>query len=275
MNLYELLVSLKGITEDLVLRGAKAVALFGSIARGVDFIPCRSDIDVLVVSDIDDYQEYSIPFNGYEVKISIAYYSPNILYEMARKLHPLILHIYKASIVYYDDGVLASILHEIPRNITEYTVNVEKHSTVVALTLAIESLSLECNEKALDHIHHALRHLARTLIGKDKPVTVFPVYDSEALIVLEEVDRELGQVFKETRLERAKCKTSSRVVEKLLNKAWNLASRYLELNMPSLKKIIEECSSNGSIRTIKVPLITTRKDANTITITCGNTVVES
>ncbi len=272
METYELLTVLKGVVGNIVSKGARALVLFGSIARGVDFIPCRSDVDILVVMDREDYHEDYISFKGYEVKLSISYYSPRTLYEMARKLHPLLLHIYKASIVYHDDGVLASILHSMPRNITGYTVNVEKHSTMVALALALEKLYLGYSEEALDHIHHALRHLARALVGEGKPITVFPAYDLEVLIVLENKDRELKQLFNTVRTERMKCRTTSNTVKELLGRVWSLSFKYIGLKIPSLTKVLEKCSNSKTIP-IKIPLIVNMED-NTIIITCGDTIVE-
>ncbi len=272
METYELLTALRGVVSNIVSKGARALVLFGSIARGVDFIPCRSDVDILVVMDREDYHEDYISFKGYEVKLSISYYSPRTLYEMARKLHPLLLHIYKASIVYHDDGILASILHSIPQKTTEYTVKVEKHSTMVALALALEKLYLGYSEEALDHIHHALRHLARALVGEGKPITMFPTYDLEATIVLENKDRELKQLFNTVRTERMKCKTTSNTVKELLSRAWSLSSKHIGLKTPTLTKVLEKCSNNRTLP-IKIPLIVDLED-NTITITCGDVTVE-
>ncbi len=271
-GLEVILESLRDLAKILVSRGARAVAVFGSAARGVDFIPCRSDVDVFVIA-LDEQRlprRVEVPELGY--RVSIALYTMKRLRNLLEAVHPVLLHLYRASIVYFDDGTLSSILDEIPRRIVRRTIEIEELSTAVALVLGLEKLALDIPEEALDHVHHALRHLARALIGIGKPITMFPAYDIEVETVLEQRDSSLAKLFRDVRSARAMCRADRDTAKKLLEKTWSAVSQHLNLEIPSLDSVVELCG-HGETAEIEVPLFVHR-EGNTIVITCGSKEVK-
>ena len=147
-GLDDILESLRSLSRELVSRGARAVAVFGSAARGVDFIPCRSDVDVLaVVSEKRDHLE---PVESRELgyKVSLALYTARELESLVERVHPVLLHIYKASIVFFDDGTLSSALARLPSNVPRSTIEIEETSTVVALALGAREACLQLSRES-------------------------------------------------------------------------------------------------------------------------------
>ena len=272
LDLETILRSLRDLAREFVSRGAKVFAVFGSVARGIDFIPHRSDVDIFVVVPDEKGFPSRIEIPELRLEISIALYTPRTLEKIVEVVHPILLHLYRASIVYFDDGTLSSILARVPRYIPRSTIEIEKLSTAASLVLGLEKLVLKDFESALDHIHHALRHLARSMIGEGKPVTLFPVYDIEVETVLESRDPRLVKLFNEVKRARAECIASRDTVEKLLLETWNAVSRYLEAKIPSIDKVVEMCG-NGRIPDVEIPLFIHR-EGDEIEIRCGSTIVK-
>ncbi len=272
LGLEAILESLRGLAREFVSRGAKVFAVFGSAARGIDFIPCRSDVDVFAVVPDEARFRSRIELPELGLRVSIALYSPRNLEKIVEIVHPILLHLYRASIVFFDDGTLSSILSQIPRHVPRSTIEIEELSTAAALALGLEKLVLEDFEGVLDHLHHALRHLARSMIGVGKPITMFPVYDVEVEMVLEQRDSALVKLFSEVKRVRMECRAGRDIVEKLLIETWDAASRYLEVEMPSLDKVIEICG-HGKITEVKIPLFVHR-EGKRIAIECRSTLVE-
>ncbi len=269
-KLEEILRVLKLYALKLVLKDVRVFAVFGSAARGVDFIPCRSDIDVLLV--LDNRHDKHRLLSGIEnllldVKVSAAAYTPKELEHLAEAGHPLLLHLYKASIVLLDDDTLANVLAKLPKRIPLATIEIEKKATAAALALGLESLAYGEPEKTLDHVHHALRHLARASLRVGQPATLFPVYDVEVETVLEQLDSTLPTLLQDTIEARRRCKTSISEARKLLEKAWNSIIRHLDLEVPSLEKVVETCGK-GNILKLETPILIEPKD-DKIEIMCG------
>lgn len=271
-DLGSVLRSLWGVVEDLSPHGIRAFAVFGSAARGVDFIPCRSDVDVLVVapSGAGLLRRLEIPELG--PRISIALYTPEELEKLLSSGHPLLLHLYKASIVYLDDGVLSSLLSRVPSSIPQGTVRVEELSTAAALALGLEKLVLGMPEEAVDHLHHALRHLARALVGEGSPTTLFPAYDVEVEMVLGKRSSALAALLREVRGARARCRVGEDEAANLLARTWDAAAQNLGVEIPRLNRVVELCGG-GRIRDVEVPLFVHREGRG-IAVRCGSTVVK-
>ncbi len=273
LSLDTILESLRSVLfEEFVSRGAKAVAVFGSAARGVDFIPCRSDIDVFaVVPEVNRFRS-RIEVPELCLKISVALFTPQTLEKALEVVHPVLLHLYKTRVVFFDDGTLAATLSRIPPRIARSTVEIERLSTAAALALGLENLVIEELEAVLSHLHHALRHLARTLVGEGSPVTMFPVYDIEVETLFEQRDHGLAKLFRDVRRTRMMRIALVDDVKKLLIEVWNAVSQHLDIEIPRLDRVIEVCG-NGRIPSIEIPLYVRREGVHLVFV-CGSKTVE-
>ncbi len=240
-GLDELLVILEGLTEALLgdrsLGSVRSVVAFGSIARREDFIPCSSDVDLLVIAEGSKRRtlEYEDPY-----PISVAIYEPREFRTLASRGVPLALHVYRAPLVLYDDGYLKGLWERLKPSVTSLTIKHERISVYGALSLAFESHLLGDYDRTVSHAHHALRHAVRaTAVAEGMPAEAFPVYDRE---VGRHLDSPGRKVLEKLRRTRRDCGAFEAISLELLEEVSGIAGEMLRVKMPGPREVLEECS---------------------------------
>ena len=202
--------------------GVLAVIVFGSAARGEDFVKGVSDVDVLVLTRKTPKHRYS-EINLKEFRVSIVAYSINEFNKLVEIGDPLTFML-KYSIILYNKVRL-----EFKPKITEYTARVLRRSVFVALELAIEKYFRKEYLGALSHLYHSVRHLARY---KAILENYFPVSDKE---VIEHCSRSIRDIYSKLVKLRKKREVSEKLLEVLIDEVVELIAKELKLKPTYLK----------------------------------------
>lgn len=210
------------------LKGLCCIIIFGSAARPEDFVIGVSDVDILVITrEKPKRRRYEFVISKSIINITV--FTVDELKMLIEHGDPLTFMLKHIVILY--NNCCDTILNSKPR-ITEHTELVLRRSIFVALSLSLENYYIERNYiKALSHLYHSIRHLARY---KALSKGIFPVSDEE---VYRNSSPQLKKLFITLSNARREGEDRERELKFFIDKAMKLIAGELKLKPPSLKLV--------------------------------------
>jgi len=211
------------------------LVVFGSAARPEDFVKGLSDVDVLALTE-DRPERRHYFFKALDSEVHAVVFAVDEFRELVEHGDPLAFMMkHRIELHGSIDDLLVNL------KITERTAEVLRGSALAALGLALEHYYvLRDHVKALSHLYHSVRHVARY---KASLRGVFPVSDEEVL--RECVDEQLRSLY--WRLVKARrSEVDAGSLRCLMREAVSLISSELGIKEASLEKL-EEVAAGGAV----------------------------
>jgi len=213
----------------------RCIVVFGSAARPKDFVKGLSDVDVLALTE-DRPERRHYTFEALDSEVHAVVFAVDEFKELVEHGDPLAFMMKHRVELHGSIGDLLANL-----KITEHSAKVLRRSALAALGLALEHYYvLGDRVKALSHLYHSVRHVARY---KASLRGVFPVSDEEVL--RECVDEQLRSLY--WRLVKARRSgVDAGSLRRLMREAVSLISNELGVKASSLEKL-EEVAARGAV----------------------------